>query len=169
MLALTPGLNSWLYSLSCLLIQWLNPDGFWSVLGGGVYAGWGVGGRVQGQKWILDSALQAWGWDCSCLISIPYSWKEDSVGQNETSACWRPGKKTPECMEVCGDSFLLLRDWSPLVSDWCIMRWQWEFISLSLSCLGGSQWDLNQDTGPETHLLKRTHLLCIHQRAVSVH
>lgn len=36
MLALTPGLNSCLYSLSCLLIQWLNPDGLWSVLGGGV-------------------------------------------------------------------------------------------------------------------------------------
>lgn len=25
-------------------------------------------------------------------------WKEDSVGQNESSACWRPGEKTSESM-----------------------------------------------------------------------
>lgn len=44
----------------------------------------------------LGSALRAWSWVCSRLISVPYSWKEDSVGQNETSPCWRPGGKILE-------------------------------------------------------------------------
>lgn len=61
------------------------------------------------------------------------------------------------CPKVCGDSFFLLRDglWpqTDVLCDDC------RSLLVYLSCFGGSQWDLTQDSGPESCLLKMTPVL----------
>lgn len=141
--------------------------------------------------WILMASGHCWGWGVSrvrswrdssqpklnpgfCIagflglgLFMPdfYSllWKEDSVGQNESSACWRPGEKplNPWQYVEIHSSVKRLTSFSLRLMYHAMTVGGYSSLSAAWEGLSGT-W--NQDTGPETHLLKRTHLLAFTNR-----